>query len=267
MNTTLIISTKGGVGKTVTTGNLSTYLAAKGNRVLAIDVDPQASLTSFFGVDKDAINAGTLQSIADVLTIKNYKTENAIQQTSFERLDILPATELLRQANDKILIDRQWVQHTRLKKALVQVADQYDFAIIDSAPSHDMAVSNALVAASNLLVPVCMDDFAFEATEELLSIVGEMKEYNEGLWLVGCFVNMFRPRTTVFEKGLDLLREQKHLKLFDTVVRMGVATNETTFKKEPIFAYAPNSNVSRDFCALFEEYLERCGNHSRGDHD
>lgn len=110
MITTFVISTKGGVGKTVTAGNLSAYLAMKGYRVLAIDVDPQASLTTFFGIDKEAINEGSIPSISDVLTMKNYPIRDAIQHTLYESLDILPATGLLREANDKILIDRQWVE-------------------------------------------------------------------------------------------------------------------------------------------------------------
>lgn len=261
MITTFVISTKGGVGKTVTSGNLSAYLASKGHRVLAIDVDPQASLTSFFGVDKDAINDGTIPSMADVFTIKNFRIADAIQHTQYERLDILPATGKLREANDKILLDRKWVQQTRLKKAMIQIEDDYDFVIIDSAPSHDMAVWNALVAADNLLIPIGMDDFAFEATEELLGIVNEMEEYNDKLWVVGCFVNMFRPRTSVFENGVRHLNEQKHLNMFKTSVRMGVATNETTFHKESLFDYASNSKVAQDFRTLFDEYLERCLSH------
>lgn len=258
---TFVISTKGGVGKTITSGNLAAYLAQKGHRVLAIDIDPQASLTSFFGVDKNAINQGVIPSIADVLTIKAFRTEDAIQHTAFGQLDILPATGMLREANDKILIDRKWIQHTRLKKALKQVEDYYDFAIIDSAPSHDMAVHNAFAAADNLLVPVAIDDFSFEATEELLDIIDNIDEYNESLWLVGCFVNMFRPRTSVFEGSLAHLKAQSRLRMFDTVVRLGVAANEMTFQKTPIFDYAPNSNVAKDFCALFEEYLDRCNAH------
>lgn len=258
---TFVISTKGGVGKTITSGNLAAFLAKKGNRVLAIDIDPQASLTSFFGVDKNAINEGQFHSTADVLTIKDFRIQDAIQHTTYERPDILPVTGTLREANDKILIDRKWVQHTRLRKALEQVEDLYAFAIMDSAPSHDMAVHNALAAADNMLVPIGIDDFSFEATEELLDIVDNMDEFNENLWLAGCFVNMFRPRATVYESSLAHLNAQTRLRMFSTVVRMGVAANEMTFQKAPIFEYAPSSNVAKGFRSLFKEYLARCKAH------
>lgn len=255
---TFVISTKGGVGKTMTAGNLAVFLATNGFRVLAIDVDPQGSLTTFLGINKSIITQGTQPSIAEVLTVKDFDITEAIQNTVTENLDVLPACGTLREANDKILISKNWIQHTRLRKALKKVEDHYDFAVMDSAPTHDMAVQNAIVAADNLLIPISVDDFSFEATEELFSLTAEMEEYNSSLLVIGCFASMFRPRLRVYEVGLCHLKSAEHLKMFETVVRLGVAANESTFTKQAAILGAPSSIVAQDYVNLFGEYLERC---------
>jgi chromosome partitioning protein len=241
---------KGGVGKSVSSINVAHILATIHNfRVLLIDNDKQGNTSDFFGQ-----HGYDHPSIADVLTEKGYNIRDAICQTKYPGLSLLPANMSLLKADKLILVDTVRPQQTRLRSALKQVEDQYDFVIIDNAPDLSMSVINALVATNDVLIPIKIDKFSFDGVDEILSCIEDIREFNEGIRIAGGFVTMFE-WNTVNRQGGDILEEREDLPMLKTRIRKAVAVNETTFAGTPIVEYAKNSNPSTDYLALVEEYL------------
>ena len=157
----------------------------------------------------------------------------------------------LLKADKQVLIDTVRRQQTRLRSALKQVEDQYEYVIIDNAPDLSMSVINALVATN---VPIKIDNFSFDGVNEILSCVEDIRAFNEGIRIAGGFVTMFE-WNNVNRQGGDYLETREDLPMMKTRIRKAVAVNETTFSGEPILVYAKNSNPSMDYLALVEEYL------------
>jgi chromosome partitioning protein len=139
---------------------------------------------------------------------------------------------------------------------LKQVEDQYDFVVIDNAPDLSMSVINALVATNDVLIPIKIDNFSFDGVNEILSCVEDIREFNEGIRIVGGFVAMFE-WNTVNRQGSDYLEAREDLPMLKTRIRKAVSVNETTFEGIPIVEYAKNSNPAMDYLALMEEYLDK----------
>ena len=135
-----------------------------------------------------------------------------------------------------------------------QVEDQYDFAIIDNAPDLSMSVINALVSTDDVLIPIKIDNFSFDGVDQILSCVEDIREFNEGIRVVGGFITMFECNT-VSRQGSDYLGAREDLPMLKTRIRKAVSVNETTFTGVPIVEYVKNSNPAMDYMALVEEYL------------
>jgi len=244
------INLKGGVGKSISAINFAHILALEhGRRVLLVDDDKQGNTSKFFG-----LHGYDHPTIAEVLTEKEYHIQDAIRRTKYERLDLLPANMTLLKADKQVLIDTVRPQQTRLRSALRQVEEQYDFGIVDCAPDLSMSVINALVATNDVLIPIKIDNFSFDGVNEILSCVEDIREFNEGIRIVGGFVTMFE-WNNVNRQGGQHLETRKDLPMLKTRIRKAVSVNETTFTGEPILVYAKNSNPAIDYLALVEEYL------------
>ena len=229
MKAVSFINLKGGVGKSVTSVNFAHILATIHNyRVLLIDNDKQGNSSKFFGLhDYDH------PSIAEVLTEKGYEIRDAIRRTSYDRLDLLPANMTLLKADRQVLIDTVRPQQTRLRSALKQVEDQYDYVVIDNAPDLSMSVINALVATNDVLIPIKIDNFSFDGVNDILSCVEDIRAFNEGIRIAGGFITMFE-WNNVNRQGGDYLETREDLPMMKTRIRKAVAVNETTFTGEPI---------------------------------
>lgn len=259
-----IINLKGGVAKTISAINIAFVLAAKhGRRVLLIDNDKQGNTTKFFG-----LHSYDAPSIADVLINKDPNTLwSAIKATKYEGyergdglcggLHVLPANMNLLRANKEILLDVSRPQQTRLIKALRAMTNAgyiYDYAVIDNAPDLNMSAINALVAADDVLIPIKIDQFAFDGLDQLRDQVEETREFNEKIRIAGCFVTMYA-RNNVNAQGVDVIRNSG-LPVFDTVIRKTVKVDETTFAGVPLPAYSKNCTAARDYETLVAEYLK-----------
>ena len=186
--TIAIVNQKGGVGKTTTCVNLAAALKNQGCRVLVCDFDPQANTTSGFGVDKT-----TSPNIYDVL-LNGTETAKAISSTSYG--DVLPSNKALAGATIEMIALEQ--REYRLKNALEQVAEHYDYIFIDCPPSLELLTLNALCAADTVLVPVQCEYYALEGLSDLLSTIRIVKRsLNPKIALEGVVLTMYDGRTNL----------------------------------------------------------------------
>lgn len=250
MKTLSIINMKGGVGKTTTAINVAHVLATRHSaRVLLVDMDKQGNTSKFFG-----LYSHEWPSVADVLTMKDCDVAEVVRQTAFEGLHIIPANMRLLAANREVLMDVSAPQQTRLKRALNSISGQYDVCIIDNAPDLNMGTINALVASDAVIVPLCIDKFAFDGLGELVEQVEGLRGFNPALHIAGGVVTMYR-RDKVNAVGLDVLRRSAPIRIYKTVIRATVRVTETTYAGKPLLEYAPRSTAAQDYEALVDEIL------------
>ncbi len=249
MKTIAVINMKGGCAKTTTTVNMAHILAKDyGKRVLVIDNDKQGNLSKACGVwSYDNL------SLADILTGKAGITE-VIQTTQNPLLNAVPANMHLLTANLMVIKDEEREQATILKNQLEEVADAYDYCIIDCPPDINISVINALVAADEVIIPIKIDGYAFDGMDELEEQINNAKQLNPKLKLRGCLVTMFYNRD-VCRQGEEWLQNQRY-PVFKTHIRRTEKADEVTFTNESLMEYSPRSGAARDYKAFVKEYLE-----------
>lgn len=249
MKTIAVINMKGGCAKTTTTVNMAHILAKDyGKRVLVIDNDKQGNLSKACGVwSYDNL------SLADILTGEAGITE-VIQTTQNPLLNAVPANMHLLTANLMVIKDEEREQAIILKNQLEEVADAYDYCIIDCPPDINISVINALVAADEVIIPIKIDGYAFDGMDELEEQINNAKQLNPKLKLRGCLVTMFYNRD-VCRQGEEWLQNQRY-PVFKTHIRRTEKADEVTFTNESLMEYSPRSGAARDYKAFVKEYLE-----------
>lgn len=249
MRTINICNLKGGVAKTTTSINLACNLADMGRRVLLVDNDKQANSSQFF--NRHSYESA---SIAEVLTGK-VPIQEAIQQTDYPQLDILPANMNLLAADKEILMDEEVPQHEHLKRALTIVDGQYDFAIIDNAPDVSMSVINALTAGDDYIIPVKIDRFTFDGVDIMVDTANQVRDnYNPKLNFCGCIITSFR-FNDVNRIGAAYLASSQY-KLFQTKIHWTPKVDEASFEGKPLREYSPRSWAAKNYREMAAEYLE-----------
>lgn len=246
-----VANLKGGVAKTVTSVNVSYILATKyGKRVLLIDNDQQGNATGFYG-----LYSYDRPSIGDLL-VKRHKTADVILSSGIEGLDIIPANLSLAKAEKDVLIDSSGIpQQIRLREALREVKDNYDYVIIDNAPTLGMGVVNALATSDYLIVPVKIDRWTFDGVDTILDQAKQVKKYyNPNLRLLGSLVTLYRRNVTNLQ-GVEWLDQSKKYKVFDTSIRWTDKVDESTFSSEPVMIHSPRCGAAKDYLAFTEELL------------
>lgn len=249
MKTIAVINMKGGCAKTTTTVNMAHILAKDyGKRVLVIDNDKQGNLSKACGVW-----SYDNPSLADILTGAAGVTE-VIQTTQNPLLNAIPANMHLLTANLMVIKDEDREQATILKDELEEVANAYDYCIIDCPPDINISVINALVAADEVIIPIKIDGYAFDGMDELEEQINNAKQLNPRLKLRGCLVTMFYNRD-VCRQGEAWLKNQRY-PVFKTHIRRTEKADEVTFTNESLMEYSPRSGAARDYKAFIKEYLE-----------
>jgi len=245
-----IINLKGGVAKTMSSINISHILATiHGKKVLLIDNDKQGNSTKFFNLhDEEEL------SIADIMTEKNIDIGEVIVSTKYENLDLIPANMKLIKANLNVIMDSSRPQQYILRNVLEQVSDKYDYCIIDNPPDINISVINALVASDDVLIPIKIDQFAFDGMKELIEQIENAKSMNPKLNLRGCFVTQFA-KNQVNLQGEEFLKNNMSYPMFETHIRRTVKIDESTFESKPILECSKSCTASKDYKALVEEYL------------
>ena len=246
--TVAIVNQKGGVGKTTTCVNLSAALTEAGKRVLLCDFDPQANSTSGMGVDK-TVSRG----VYDVL-LGAIPAQEAVVSTRYG--DVMPSNKALAGAGIELIgmKDREFL----LKNALAQVAERYDYIMIDCPPSLELLTLNALCAADTILVPVQGEYYALEGLSDLMNTVRMIRRsLNPRLELEGVLLTMFDGRTNL---ALQVAEEVKHYfpgKVYATVIPRNVRLSEAPSHGKPITAYDRASRGSEAYTALAAEFLKK----------
>lgn len=247
-----IINLKGGVAKTISSANIGYILAAEHDfRVLLIDNDKQGNLSKLFKRHSYE-HIGTEM----IMTMRNVNMDEVIQKTDYERLDIITSNMNLLRANKEVAMDQQRPQQVRFEKALDQIKNKYDFVIIDNAPDINISTINSLVCSDDVLVPIKIDDFAFDGLKELKQQIDNTREdLNPSLKFRGCFVTQYA-RNEVNKQGEEWLRNQEEYPILKTHIRRTEKVDESTFAKLPIVLYSRRCGAARDYLKLVEEYLK-----------
>jgi len=248
-----LVNQKGGVGKTTTAINLGAYLAHFGQRVLVIDLDPQANATSSLGVDKTTVNGGTYESLLGSAAAPYILLNERL------KLALLPASPSL--AGAEIELVEELARETRLKKALEPLLGRYDYILVDCPPSLGLLTVNGLVAAKDgVLVPVQCEYLALEGLGQLIRTIQRVRSalFPE-LKVRGVMLTMFDPRTNL---STDVVTEvNRHFpgQVFKAIVPRSVRLAEAPSYGLPILAYAPSSNGALAYENLARELLKGDG--------
>lgn len=253
MKTISVINLKGGVAKTLTAGSMAHILAVFYNkRVLLVDNDKQGNTSKAFGV-----HSYDEKSISDILTARRIDPHEVIKRTRYENIDVIPANMTLIHANLEVLMDSNRPQQTRLRAALDPIAGEYDYCIIDNAPDINISTINALVASDDVIIPIKIDEYAFDGLAELKEQIENTRDdLNPRLRLAGCLITCFQ-RTDADRQGEEWLKSQPQYPVFDTHIRYSEKVTESTFAKTPIVEYSRRSGAAMDYITFVREYLGR----------
>lgn len=230
-----IANQKGGVGKTTTSVNLGSCLAEMGYRTLLVDLDPQGNASSGVGIDTRAIET----SMYDVV-LHEAPLEDCIEPASVRNLFVAPAN--LDLAGAEIELVPLFAREMRLKKAIDEVVDDYDFVLIDCPPSLGLLTVNALVAAREVLVPIQCEYYALEGVGQLLRNVELVKRnLNPDLELSTIVCVMYDNKTKLSQEVVSEVREHFGDKVCKTVIPRNVRLSEAPSHHQPINVYDPTS--------------------------
>ncbi|KRL52977.1 MAG: AAA family ATPase [Furfurilactobacillus sp.] len=244
---------KGGVGKTTTSVNLGACLANQGQKILLVDTDAQGNATSGIGIQK----ANIQKDIYDVL-VNETPISEVILPTNHPGMDIVPATIQLSGA--EIELTNLMARETRLKDALQEVHDDYDFILIDCPPSLGLLTINAFTASDSILIPVQSEYYALEGLSQLLNTIKLVqKHFNRSLRIEGVLLTMFDARTNL---GAQVNAEvQKYFgdRVYKTIIPRNVRLSEAPSHGLAIIDYDPKSRGAEVYSQLAEEVLEAHG--------
>lgn len=248
-----ITNQKGGVGKTTTSINLAASLAAARRRVLLIDLDPQGNATMGSGVDKRNLQ----QTVYQVLLGSRRITDVRVTSTS-GKYELIPANRDLAGAEIEMVDLPQ--RETRLKEALREIEDEYDFILIDCPPALNLLTLNGLCAACAVMIPMQCEYYALEGLSDLVNTVKKVRaNLNPALEIEGLLRTMFDPRNILAQQVSDQLQEHFGDKLYRTVIPRNVRLAEAPSFGIPALYHDKLSKGTQAYLALAGEILNRHG--------
>lgn len=246
-----IANQKGGVGKTTTAINLSACLAEAGQKVLAIDFDPQGNATSGLGLEKSEIEDTVYEMMMGECDL-----EDCLQQEVQRNLDVLPSDSNLSGAEIELLDieNKEFV----LKNNLEHIAGQYDFIIIDCPPSLSLLTINALVAANTVLVPIQCEYYALEGLSQVLRTVNLVKKkMNPSLVMEGVVFTMYDARTNLSLEVVENVKANLNENIYKTIIPRNVRLAEAPSHGMPINLYDSKSTGAESYRLLAAEVISR----------
>ena len=248
-----IANQKGGVGKTTTSINLSSCIAAKGKKVLVVDIDPQGNTTSGYGIEKNDLDNTIYE-----LMLGDCSIEDCIIKDVIENISILPSNVNLAAAEIELIgVDKK---EYILKNEIDWVKDRYDYIIIDCPPSLSLLTVNAMTTADSVLVPIQCEYYALEGLSQLIHTVNLVKErLNPNLEMEGVVFTMYDSRTNLSAQVVENVKSHLNQKVYRTVIPRNIRLAEAPSYGQPINIYDPKSAGAESYLALAEEVIDRKG--------
>ena len=246
-----IANQKGGVGKTTTAVNLAASLGVLEKRVLLIDADPQANATSGLGIELTSVQTGTYQLLEHTALIGD-----SIIKTQSPNVDLVPShIDLV--AIEIELIDQDDREYM-LQKALAPVKDQYDYILIDCAPSLGLLTLNALTAADVVLIPIQCEYFALEGLGKLLNTIKSVQKiHNQDLDIEGLLLTMYDSRLRLSNQVVEEVKKHFDEMVFNTIIQRNVRLGEAPSYGESIISYDASSTGANNYLSLAHELIEK----------
>jgi len=246
-----IANQKGGVGKTTTSVNLAASLGVLEKKVLLIDADPQANASSGLGIDVDTVQIGSYQVLEHTASAKE-----AIQVSNAPNVDVIPAhIDLV--AIEIELVDKDQREYM-LKDAISELKSDYDFVLIDCAPSLGLLTLNALTASDSVIIPIQCEYFALEGLGKLLNTIKSVQKiHNEALDIEGMLLTMFDSRLRLSNQVVEEVQKHFSDMVFETIIQRNVKLGEAPSYGESIINYDVSSKGAINYLNLAKELIKK----------
>lgn len=254
MKTIAIMSPKGGIGKTTTSDSIAYMLGEEQEkRVLLLDGDPQGDTSKTFGVyEPDGIGMSELLE-KHVCVGGTYRTDELIRPTEYLHIDAIPANGYLMKTDMNLLLKQESNQVTRLREALKEVSNAYDYCICDCGRLLDMVVINILLAAELVIAPVKIGGYENEALFNLEEQIEDLRDLNPDLRIKILMTMRQKNKTSLAVE--EWLRTESGFDMFDTIIRRSVVAEKSTIAMVPLPKFSKRSIASQDYRRVVDEII------------